>query len=256
MKKITLFTLFLFFSAVCICFPCELIVRVPMGNTYPPFFEQDQTGRWGGLSIELAEVLLAEAGCKPVYQSLPFPRALEDLKKGKIHLMLNLTATDERRQFTHFIGPQLDETVVLVIRKNLNLDIASLDDLKKLPKSIGVERGKVYGKAFEQKRLTDEAFRKKLEEVTEVNLLELMLEKGRISGFLGYGYNVFYRLKTDPSYANFTVHPYPINQDWVYFGFSKQAVPGDLLKRLQTAYDCLQAKGTFEKIKQRYRFSN
>ena len=254
MKKVTIFTMILFFGVVSIGFPCELIVRVPMGNTYLPFFEQDQNGKWSGLAIEIAEALLEESGCKPVYKSLPFPRALEDLKKGKIHLMLNLTATDERGKFTNFIGPQLNETVVLVIRKVSPPNIASLDDFKKLPKSIGVERGKVYGKAFEEKRSKDAEFRKKLEEVTEVNLLELMLEKGRISGFLGYGYNVFYRLKTDPSYINFSVHPHPINQDWVYFGFSRQSVPDDMLKRLQEAYDRLHAKGTFEEIKQRYRF--
>ena len=44
------------------------------------------------------------------------------------------------------------------------------------------------------------------------------------------------------------------NQDWVYFGFSKQSVPDDMLKRLQVAYDRLHAKGTFEEIKQRYRY--
>jgi len=254
MKKIAIFTILLLFGFVSIGFPCELVVRVPMGNTYLPFFEQNQNGKWSGLSIEIAQALLMEAGCKPIYKPLPFPRALKDLKKGKIHLMLNLTATDERREFTHFIGPQLDETVVLVIRKDSTASISSLGDLKKLPKSIGVERGKVYGKAFEEMRSTDEEFREKLEEVTEVNLLELMLEKGRISGFLGYGYNVFYRLKTDPSYVNFTVHPHPINQDWVHFGFSKNSVPSDKLRYLQEAYERLHKNGTFEEIKQRYRF--
>lgn len=253
MKKIMILTCVILLGGAGIGYPCELIVRVPMGNTYLPFFEQGPDGKWSGLSIETAEALVKEAGCQPVYKSLPFPRALEDIKKGKIHLMLNLTATDERAEFTHFIGPQLDETVVLVVRKDAVPNIGSLEDLKLLPKSIGIERGKVYGKAFEEKRKMDAEFRKKLEEVTDVNLLELMLGKRRISGFLGYGYNVFYRLKTDPAYSDFTVHPYPINQDWVYYGFSKQAVSADLLKRLQSAYDRLTKKGVLEEIRQRYR---
>ena len=174
MKKIAILAIMIFVFAGN-AFPCELKVRVPMGNAYPPFFEQDQNGRWSGLSIEIAEALLKEAGCQPVYKSLPFPRSLDYLKKGKIDMMLNLTATDERKAFTHFIGPQLDETVVLVIRKDSTFNIGSLDDFKKLPKSIGVERGKVYGNAFEKKRSTDAAFREKLEEVTEVDLLESML---------------------------------------------------------------------------------
>ena len=106
----------------------------------------------------------------------------------------------------------MDETVVLIVRKDSDFTIDSLEDLKNLPKSLGVERGKVYGRAFENLRANDEAFAKTLEEVVEVNLIESMLEKGRISGFLGYGYNVFYRLKTDPIYANFTNHPFHINE--------------------------------------------
>jgi hypothetical protein len=102
--------------------------------------------------------------------------------------------------------------------------------------------------------LAGNAFREKLEEVTEVDLLESMLGKDRISGFLGYGYHVFHRLKTDAAYENFTVHPYPVNQDWVYFGFSKESVTETTLKRLQEAYDRLEAKGAFEEIKRRYRY--
>jgi len=253
MKRILFLAVVLVFTVAGSAFPCELAVRVPMGNTYPPFFEQDQNGNWSGLSIETAEKLLTEAGCKPVYKSLPFPRALKDMERGAIHMMLNLTATDERKKFVNFVGPQLDETVVLVVRKDTKLKIASLDDLKNLPKPIGVERGKVYGKAFEKMRANDRKFQQRLEEVTEVNQLERMLLNGRISGFLGYGYNVFYRLKTDPDYRHFTVHPHPVNQDWVYFGFSKKSVSAGTLKRLQDAFERLEAAGAFEKIRQRYR---
>lgn len=231
---------------------CELSIRVPEDNTYPPFFEQDENGKWGGLSIELVEALLQEAGCTPIYKALPFLRAIEYMKNGIIDMMLNMTITEKRQKFINFIGPQLDETVVLVVRNDSNFTITSLDDLKKLPTYIGVERGKVYGKAFEEKRTKDAFLRSRLETVSEINFNENKLKIGRISGFLGYGYNVFYRIKNDPFYKEFTTHPFVINQDWVYFGLSRQSVPPDLLQKLQDAYDRAKQKGVFEAIRKRY----
>jgi len=253
MKKIAVLTVALLLGLGGFSTACELIVRVPVSNAYLPYFNRHQNGDWGGLSVELAQALLADAGCKPVYKPLPFPRALKSLKAGKIDLMLNLTATDERREFTHFIGPQLDETVVLVVRKDSGINMISLNGLRNLAKPIGVERGKVYGPAFEKMRASDDQFRERLEEVTEVNLLESMLEKNRISGFLGYGYNVYHKIKTDPSYVNFKVTPYPIHTDWVYFGFSKKSVPPETVIRLQASYNRLYEQGVFKTIIQKYR---
>lgn len=231
----------------------EITIRVPDRNTYHPFFIQSQNGKWGGLSIELAEALLQESGHTPVYEPRPFIRGLKSVQQGKIDMMLNMTITEERRQFMHFIGPQLDESVFLVVLKDSNFLITSLDDLKKLPQPIGVERGKVYAKDFEKKRAEDEAFKNHLDEVTEIDKNESKLAAGRISGFLGFGYNVFYQIKTNPLYKDFTVHPFTISQDWVYFGFSKKSVSKERLREFQEAYDRANKKRVFEKIRKRYR---
>ena len=251
MKRIAVIAIMLVFCTVSIGFACELTVRVTE-QSYPPFFMKDKSGKWSGLSIELVEALLQEAGCKATYKPLPFKRALMYLKQGKTDMMLNLTATEERKFFIHFIGPQLDETVILVVRKDSNFSLAGLDDIKKLSKPVGVESGKLYGMAFEEKRATDEAFGKNIDIVNDLATNERKLEKNHLSGFLGYGYNVFYRFKTEPLYQNFTVHPLKIHQDWVHFGFSQKSVSADMLQQLQEAYDRAKQKGVFDKIKQAY----
>ncbi|MEE4359631.1 MAG: transporter substrate-binding domain-containing protein [Desulfococcaceae bacterium] len=252
MKKTVLFALMIFFMLAPGGFSAEIKIRVSEGNTYPPFFMQDENGKWSGLSIELAEVLLKETGDTPNYQPLPFARALDYMKEGKIDIMLNLSITEERKEFMHFIGPQLDETIVLVVRKDSDFKIESLDDLKKLPKALGVERGRLGGKNFEEKRAGDKEFRKKLREVTEVDSNEKLLEAGRISAFLGYGYNTFYQIKSNPLYKNFKVHPFIINRDWVYFAFSKKSVSPEMLQKYQKAFDRAKEKGLFEAVRQRY----
>ena len=122
-----------------------------------------------------------------------------------------------------------------------------------MPKPVGVERGKVYAKDFEKKRAEDEVFKNHLDEVTEIDTNERKLAAGRISGFLGYGYNVFYQITTNPLYKDFTVHPFTISQDWVYFGFSKISVSKERLRELQEAYERANQKGVFEKIRRKYR---
>ncbi|MEZ4524501.1 MAG: transporter substrate-binding domain-containing protein [Desulfobacterales bacterium] len=252
MRKNVLFVIMAFFLLAGNGFSHEITVRVPEGNTYPPFFLQNEKGEWGGLSIELTQALLAEAGYTPVYKAVPFGRAITYMQEGKIDMMLNMTITEERKSFMNFIGPQLDETIVLVVRKDSDFAITSLDDLKKLPKSIGVERGRVYGTSFEEKRAADEELKSKLAEVTEVDSNEKLLEADRISGFLGFGYNTFYQIRNNPLYKNFKVHPFVISQDWVHFGFSKQSVSEDMLQKLRTAYEQIKEKGRFEEIRQKY----
>ncbi len=234
-------------------FGAEISIRVPEGKAYAPFFIQDENNKWKGLSIELVEALLRETGHTPKYVPLPFARGLQYVRSGEVDMMLNITVTKERKEFMHFVGPQLDETILLVVKKGSNLPITSLNDLKKMPKPIGIELGKVYSKTFEEMRATDEEFKTILEMVNEVDSNEKKLEGGRISGFLGFGYNVFYQIKTNPLYRNFKVHPFIINRDYVYFGFSKKRFSEKQLSLFHEAYDRAVKNGEFEKIKTRYR---
>lgn len=251
-KSFFLLLTLLFLTLAETCLSCEIRIRVPEDNFYDPFYVQDASGKWRGLSIDLIEALLKEAGCTPVFVALPFARALYYLQQGEIDMMSLMTVTEERKAYLHFIGPQLDETVLLVTRKDTDYTIATLDDLKKLPLSVGVERGKVYGKAFEEKRAAEPAFRARLEEVSEVDNNVKKLAIGRISGFLGFGYNVMHQLQINPLYKDFAIHPFVIHRDWVYFGFSKISMPPERLERMQKAFEKATKKGIFEVIRKKY----
>lgn len=230
----------------------ELVIRVPHDD-YPPFFMTSKTGKKVGLSIELSDALLEKTGIKVKYMALPFVRGLWYLKTGEIHMMLNLSIKKDRAEYINFVGPQLDETVLLVVLKNSNLKINNCNDFKKLSKPIGIERKKYYGEKFEHIYKTDNLFKKNIEVVTDVAANEKKLSMGRISGFLGYGYNIYFRFKKDPLYKKFKIHPVLIHRDFVYFGFSKKSVPDYLLKILQKTFAKSVKRGAFEKIKRRYR---
>ncbi|MEZ4524504.1 MAG: transporter substrate-binding domain-containing protein [Desulfobacterales bacterium] len=66
----------------------------------------------------------------------PFGRAITyRVQEGKIDMMLNMTITEETEILMNFIRPQLDETIVLVVRKDSDFAITSM--IQSQPKSIG-----------------------------------------------------------------------------------------------------------------------
>jgi len=81
MKKYIFICLVFLVSTGGTAFSEQLSVRVPT-EAYPPFFIKTDAGQWRGLSIDLVEALLGEAGHKPVYTPLPFKRALKYLESG------------------------------------------------------------------------------------------------------------------------------------------------------------------------------
>jgi len=137
---------------------CQLRVRV---TDYKPQYYQNEQGKWRGMAVELAEVLLKEAKCKPVYEISPWKRSLLLLKEGNLDMMMNLSITDERKKYLNFIGPQRDETILIAVRKEFNFEINSLEDIKKLPGRIGIQIGSSFGKAFDSKYKSDPDFAKK-----------------------------------------------------------------------------------------------
>ena len=113
-----------------------------------------------------------------------------------------------------------------------------------------------YGKIIEDLRSSDQEFANKLEVVTEVDLNEKKLAAGRISGFLGFKYNIVHQMHNNPFYKDFTINPFIFSQEWVYFGFSQKSIDEEMLQKMQDAYDRIAQRGELEKIRQRYATHN
>jgi ABC-type amino acid transport substrate-binding protein len=229
---------------------CVFTVRV---TNIPPFYFQNEQGKWTGLTVDLAKVLLNEAGCKGDFEDIPWARSLELMRTGGLDMMMNLSMTEERKEFIHFIGPQIDETVQLFLREDIDVDIQSLDDFKKIPSGIGYQRGTFYGKAFDEKLRTDPAFKDKFEISYSDELNLQKLNSGRIIGVLEPNYGgVTFRNQFRKG-KGYKLHPFIVTQNWVYFGFSKKSVSKELLTRLQKAYDKAKSEGKFEKVIESYK---
>jgi len=229
---------------------CSLSMRVT--HAPPRFYEQN--GTWKGMQVELTTALLDEAGCKTIFRTSSWSRALLELKSGKLDIMGEMSITPERKKFLNFIGPQADETMVFVVRADTNYQINSLDDFKKIPGKFSLARDSWYGKKIDEKIKSDPEFANKIEYVKTDHIQLERILLGRIFGCVTMRYPAAYRLKTDPAFiGKLKIHSFIINKSWNYWGISKKSVDAKLLARIQAAYDRLKSKGKFEEILDRYR---
>ena len=223
---------------------CLLTVRVA---EFKPQYYQDEQGRWQGIAVELTQALFKEANCDITFTKTPWNRAIHLLEYGGIDVVLNMSPTQERAKYTHFIGPMLDETQVMMVKKNSQYKITRLEDIKQLPKRIGIQRGVFYGAAMMHKLANDGQFQDKFEYGSNESNLK-KLQKGRILGVISNQYTAAYNIKQLNSPGAFKLHPFVFNRGEVYFGFSKKGVSSALRQRFEQALIRLQDKGALLRI--------
>lgn len=244
-----LITLLLFVSSNNIFSSDNILFRV---SDYPPYYFQEN-GIWKGLSVELMNVLLKEAGYSITYKEIPWKRALNGMRTGNIDAMANLSITEERSEYIHFVGPQMDESMVLFVNNDFNYKIDSLEDIKNISGKIGIHLGLSYGDEFDTKLKNDPDFSDKFSVISDGNKFGMLSKKKRISGFVLNKYVFYYKQSISNEFDTIVEHPYVINQDFIYFGFSKNNFNEDQIKQLQKAYLKVKERGDFDRILDKYK---
>lgn len=241
--------LFLLLTEFVVVQACSVKVRV---TNWPPFYFQDSKGNWTGLTVDLARAFLREADCEAEYLSAPWARSLLLMKQGKLDMMMNLSVNDERSEYIHFIGPQIEEKAQLILRENIKVRILSLEDIKKIPGRIAYDRGTWLGEQFQNMIENDPSFASKFDvyHTDEINLRKL--NAGRIVGIVDFTYEGITSRK-DLLTNGFKVDPYVIHANPVYFGFSKQSVSDRDLEMLHKAFNRVKLSGEFIEITDRYK---
>lgn len=222
-----------------------LLVRV---TGYPPFYFQDEEGRWIGIEIEVLTAVANEAGYKLEFIDLPWTRAIHYLKEGRADIMLALTKTDEREEFIDYIGISRFEQVGLIVRKeNLNLKIKNLDDLTTFDKRFGMQKDTHFPYITERLK-NDAEFAKSFELVTDHQHNINKTNGRRILGFFEEISYALYKIETDREYKNLAVHSFTLSEPRpVYIGVSKKT-DISIRNNLRQAYKKLEKNGIIKSI--------
>ena len=74
---------------------------------FPPFALVDKDGKADGFTVELWQTVAWAAGLDATIKTGPFHEILDEFKAGRIHILINLAQSEERRQFADFSLPHV-----------------------------------------------------------------------------------------------------------------------------------------------------
>jgi cystine transport system substrate-binding protein len=114
-----------------------------MEGTYPPFNYKDKGGQLAGYDVDVATLVAAKLGLKPVFVSTEWSAILAGLAAGKYDVIISQVGiTPKRLEAFDFSTPYTYSSPQLIVRKNDTARYATLADLK--GRKLGVGQGSVF----------------------------------------------------------------------------------------------------------------
>jgi len=110
---------------------------------FPPYSWQEN-GRAKGVQVQIVGSIFKNAHIELELIYLPFKRAYQDVKEGKIDGLFNFYQTPERVQWFDYSASFIKNPLVIFKKTNRQIDINNLQGLK-----VGVMRGYTYGNDFD-----------------------------------------------------------------------------------------------------------
>lgn len=218
---------------------------------YPPFnFERD--GRRQGIAVDVLEEMLAQAGSRKTRADIkvwPWARGYETALKEKNTVLFSTTRTEAREPLFKWVGPIMPSRIVLVAKKNRDIRIKSVDDLKQSAYRIGVVREDIGGQLLADMGVNKE---RTVPANSGVSVAK-MLQADRVD-IWAYGAPVImWNLKELGYPASAYEEVFTLTESQHYYYAVNKDTDDRLIEKLQSALEQVKAKGRFNAIIARYR---
>ncbi|HEY8348128.1 MAG TPA: transporter substrate-binding domain-containing protein [Symbiobacteriaceae bacterium] len=116
---------------------------------YPPFETLDENNNVVGFDIDVMQKVAERLGVELEIVQMDFNSLIEALKAGKFDIMAaGVTITDERKEVVDFSDPYIGGTDAVVARKDKNLSLSSLEDLKGM--TVAVQAGTIHADILDE----------------------------------------------------------------------------------------------------------
>ena len=247
-KSFSLLVISLFLLTSPLVNACEKTVRV---IDFPPYSVKKE-GTWEGLNISISQQLLNSIGCSASYISLPFARALALLKTGEVDMLLQLTETEKRKKYAHFIGPIYDEVLILATREKITYPLRNLTDIAENKLHIAIQRGLHMGTDFQDRYDEDIKFRESFVILSAVEPLLPMVKKRRLDGFFIDELHFDYMKKSNPDFAGMSKQPFAVHKSEVYVGLSKKSFSISEVNKVKERFYQLKRNGSLTSLQNKY----
>jgi len=217
-----------------------------MSEEYPPF-NMTINNKPSGVSVEVLEGLLKKVDSdltKNDIKFLPWARSYSLVQRQKHTMLFSMARTKQREKLFKWVGPVGSSIVALIARKDKNIKINSVEDMKKY--KIGSVKNDVAELALKELGITH------MDSISGTNAIEKSIKKldrGRIDIF-AYMYEIK-SWKIDNFNPKNYENVYTLKRNDFYYAFHKDT-DDVIIQKMQKALDDLKNDGTFNLIQSKY----
>jgi len=206
--------------------------------TAPPYGFELEDKSVGGSNHDIAALIAEKAGLTFTYRLEPLPRLVNNLKAGKLDLMIMFPTTETRPFAIAEIMP--NSTVIVPHSGNSFRQFADLKG-----KIIGGLRGAVYDQQFaaetEIRKYDVDSYRMGLQ----------MTQSGRIDGMIGPDFGLYYQMKLEGMKRDQFAPAMILNTRMLYLLASDSITP-ELATKLRAAVEDLRNSGAIRAVAAKY----
>lgn len=198
-----------------------------------------------GYVTDIMQALMTEAGQVKVIEFVPEARAMHMMAKQPNIMLFSISRTKHREDKFHWIGHVMSKAWHVYARSDSDLNITSIDDLKKLS-SLGVVRGDVR-----EEWLSNQGFAN-LRSITEHEQNIRLLMKGRVDAIAYEEQGLLFALNKTNFDREMFKSIYQLNESDVYISMSKNGTNEATVKRWQAAFNRIKTNGILENIAKKW----
>ncbi len=225
-------------------FPLWLSAFDLMSEENPPYNFSDAGGKPSGMVVEVVREILKEVKHVDNIKILPWSRSYKMIQEKPNKALFAMSRLEKREKLFKWVGPVASSNMVLYAKKDSNITINSLSDIKQMNLKIGTynnDAGDIY---FREKGFES------VESVHDDNLNIKKLLKGRIDLWsVGEVQGIAKAKKIN--LAGKIKKVFTIRSSDLYIAFSKETKTSEILK-WQDALFMLQKNGKYQEILDKY----
>ncbi len=214
-------------------------------NEFPPYKMENSESGLPGFDVEFLEEVFKRAGIDLIITYMPWNRALNEARYGRVAGVCSCSSTKEREEYLYFSDPLGKASSGLFsLTENDFSEVSRVEEIG--DKFVGVIKGYNIVENLHSAKI------KNIVELTDETQGLMMLLRGRIDFYYSYAAPTRFYLKQQNITSKVTYHEIAYGN---YYSCLSKNTDGaeDLLKIFNAGLQQIKNDGTYDKILAKYR---
>lgn len=217
----------------------------------PPYV-LEENGQIKGILVDITKKLFERIGHEVHFQFFPWPRAIQNLKNGRVHGIIPFFKTKERETYSTFVEDGLVKMNLVFFRaKGSEIKINQLEDAEPY-RIVKVDKASL-GHKFHEYQTTNKL---KVQLVPNTTLGVRVLASGRVDLMASVETIARYAAKHQKLADQIEVAGKPFKTMTAYLALSSVPTMRHLVSKLEYELATMKADGTIDQIYSRYLNNN